>query len=67
MIYRYPATRADGVRECPAVIVRVWSETLVNLRLLEDGPLVPEWCTSVELEAENAVGTPGRWSWPTKV
>jgi hypothetical protein len=32
----------------PAVIVRAWSDTLVNVRIFQDGPDVP-WMASVPL------------------
>lgn len=46
------------VKELPAVIVRVWTETCVNLKILTDGP-VDVWKTSV------VQGTGEySWSWP---
>lgn len=70
VIYRYHPTElcahTNGAIECPAVIVRVWNERTVNLKLIEDGPM-DSWRTSVLAEDENAAGTPGRWSWPVKV
>jgi hypothetical protein len=47
----------------PAVIVRVWNETVVtvNLHVLLDGSDT-HWATSI---AEGA--GPGRWAWPERV
>ncbi len=48
----------NGVDVAPAVIVRAWSDTEVNVRVLRDGPDVPWMCsvplfqTREELEAE---------------
>ena len=44
----------NGADTAPAVITRVWSDTLVNVRVLHDGPSqAPEgridWVTSVPL------------------
>ena len=44
----------------PAVIVRVWSPSCVNLKVFADGPATP-WHTSV-----NFGDQPGQWSWPTR-
>lgn len=44
--------------ELPAVIVRVWSDNLVNLKVLTDGPY-DIWVTSVQYGHE-----PRHWSWP---
>lgn len=42
----------------PAIIVRVWSEETVNLKIFTDGP-VDVWKTSV-LQGDGQ----GNWSWP---
>jgi hypothetical protein len=47
----------------PAVIVRVWSDTCVNLKVLTDGP-VDGWKTSVNIADEN--NKEGFWSWPVR-
>lgn len=53
----------NGADECPAVIVRVWGDECVNLRLLTDGPpCAVEWRTSALLGDQ-----PGQWSWPPRV
>ena len=51
----------NGAAECPATIVRVFSDTCVNLKLLNDGEGVP-WRTSVLLGTGG-----GQWSWPVFV
>jgi hypothetical protein len=54
-------TLYDGFEPCPAVIVRVWSDTCVNLKVFIDGPQ-DMWVTSV------CEGTgPRSWHWPAKV
>jgi len=52
----------------PAVIVRVWSDTTVNLQVFTDGdndglPAV-KWDTSVQLDPARALRT---WHWPERV
>lgn len=44
----------------PAVIVRVWSETTVNLKVITDGP-IDVWKTSVSQGDQ-----PGNWNWPVR-
>jgi hypothetical protein len=44
--------------QLPAVIVAVWSDECVNLRVLQDGPDVP-WVTSVPLGTGEYT-----WQWP---
>ena len=46
-----------------AVVVRVWDEECVNLRLLEDGPDTP-WMTSVPYHEDKREFS---WSWPPLV
>lgn len=47
--------------DLPAVIVRVWSDTCVNLKVFTDGP-TDVWKTSVLLGDK-----PGEWGWPIYV
>ncbi len=54
-----PGVVNNGSLECPAVIVRVWSDTCVNLRLLFDGAGELPWKTSV-LCGDDV----GQWRWP---
>lgn len=63
----------NGSSVCPAVIVRVWSDTCVNLRLLRDGTpdsinfgfVAEDWKTSVVLDESKT--QPMGWSWPERV
>jgi len=41
----------NGADHAPAVIVRAWSDEMVNVRVFQDGPNVP-WMTSVPLFAD---------------
>lgn len=43
--------------DLPAIIVRVWSDTCVNIKVITDGP-VDVWKTSVVLGDQ-----PGEWSY----
>jgi hypothetical protein len=45
----------------PAVIVRVWSDNCVNLKVITDGP-VDEWKTSVQLQLSSEQKY--CWAWP---
>ncbi len=45
----------------PAIVVAVWSEECVNLRVVTDGNL-DLWRTSVTQGDK-----PGQWNWPEKV
>ena len=53
--------RYNYAKILPAIIVRVWSDTCVNLKVFTDGPN-DGWKTSVVLGNE-----PGQWSWPPYV
>jgi hypothetical protein len=46
--------------ELPAVVVNVWGESCINLRVICDGKL-DMWKTSI---TEGT--TPGTWHWPVK-
>ncbi len=50
----------NGADECPAVVVRVWSDTCVNLKLLTDGAQT-QWVTSASLGDGE-----GQWNWPAR-
>ena len=45
-----PATN-NGADEAPAIITRVWSDTIVNARVLLDGDQTP-WKTSISLHPD---------------
>ncbi len=51
----------NGASYCPAIIVRVWPDEVVNLRLFVDGMLSTTWRTSVHEGTE-----PGQYSWPPR-
>lgn len=54
----------------PAIITHVWSETCVNLNVLNDGSftLAADECpTSVVMTADPANPTPRSWFWPPRV
>lgn len=65
VIYKYgeheKCQHTNGSAECPAVIVRVWSDTTVNLKLIEDGPH-DNWKTSA---TKGEAG--GQWNWPNRL
>ena len=52
----------NGATEAPAIITRVWSDTLVNVRVLSDSDRSPEWRTSVALYEEKP-DEPGHVAW----
>lgn len=71
--YVLPDGKNKGERR-PAIVVRVWSETTVNLQVFTDGDGNPEnndglpsvlWQTSRQHDEENR--SPGTWHWPERV
>ena len=65
VIYKYHDNEkpsAFTADECAAVIVRVHSDTCVNLRLIEDAHAAPPLKTSVVLGTQ-----PTTWHWPERV
>lgn len=52
-----PKLLYNGASILPAVVVRVWSDTCVNLQIFTDGPTGTFWKTSV-LEGDE----PGKWT-----
>lgn len=46
----------------PAMVVRVWSEELVNLQVFLDGAAA-HWATSRALDPDEGMGT---WHWPAR-
>lgn len=65
--YKPSAERVDALHELgcnhpeimPAVIVAVWSDECVNLKVLVDGPAADMWVTSANRGDET-----GQWNWP---
>ena len=49
-------------RTVPAIIVAVWSDDCVNLRVFQDGPGVPLWKTSIVEKSASHGGD--YWEWP---
>lgn len=48
---------------CPAIIVAVWSDTCVNLRVMLDGT-DEFWALSRNPIDMDGLDIPGRWFWP---
>lgn len=62
-----PATN-NGSKIAAAVITRVWSDKVINVHVLADGPQ-SEWRTSVVQVDDLAERGPGIhfWAWPPRV
>lgn len=58
----FQALRGNGnnVNELPAIIVNVWSDTCVNLKVIGDAP-IDLWKTSM-----NQGDGEGNWNWPVR-
>lgn len=56
---------SNGATEVPAVIVRVWNDTCVNLKVLTDGP-TDLWRTSVTTGPTVPNQEDSYWSWPAR-
>lgn len=50
--------RVNFAEKLPAIIVRVWSDGVVNLKIITDGP-EDIWDTSVHMG-----DGPHQWNWP---
>lgn len=64
---------SNGAEVVPAIITRVWSDTMVNVMVFLDGPTLT-WRTSVPLYAgpeqyaeAKAIGRPMGCYWPPRV
>lgn len=71
VIVPMPATANNGATEAPAIISRVWSDDMVNVRILPDASNEVPARTSVKLFADKAAADafPGAhvaW-WPERV
>lgn len=53
------APNCNEANHLPAIIVAVWSDTLVNLSVIYDGNYIDPWKTSIN----EGIGQ-GEWSWP---
>lgn len=65
-----PAANGTKGQPYPAVITHVWSDTCVNLNVLNDGSFTlsrDECPTSVTLAADASNPTPRTWHWPPRV
>ncbi|MEV4858937.1 hypothetical protein [Streptomyces ossamyceticus] len=60
----------NGADIAPAVITRVWSDTVVNVRVLLDGDSAPQWRTSLtHTDTLDDVADDvrlSRWTWPPR-
>lgn len=65
-----PAGNGTKGQPYPAVITHVWSDTCVNLNVLNDGSFTlsrDECPTSVNLATDPDNPSPRTWSWPPRV
>ncbi|MCH5677823.1 hypothetical protein [Streptomyces gilvus] len=62
-----PATN-NGAAIAPGIITRVWSESIVNVRVLHDSDAI-SWRTSAIYRDsfDDIEGAPAVWSWPERV
>lgn len=68
VIYKLTETERayfNGADILPAVIVRVWSDTCVNLKVLTDGN-ADLWVTSSTLQDDTKSPQSRNWSWPER-
>lgn len=68
IVHYFPHSRefeGNDSSPLPAVIVRVWSDTCVNLKVFTDG-LNDVWKTSVTKNPDGVVNVSGFWDWPAK-
>lgn len=61
----------NGADVAPAVITRVWSDTVINVRVLLDSENPPQWRTSLThtdtLDGLDDAVRRARWMWPPRV
>lgn len=72
-VQKKPVGYGDALVHLPALIVAVWGESCVNLKVFTDGTNSDEqdmasvkWITSVSLDASEAP-QPRTWHWPEQV
>lgn len=58
--------QAGQSSQVPAIVVGVWSDTCVNLRVFTDGSQPLPCITSVSLKGEHS-GDGNFWEWPPRV
>jgi hypothetical protein len=51
-------SKVNFAEQQPAIIVRAWTDTIVNLKIITDGP-EDIWQTSVTMGDQ-----PNQWNWP---
>lgn len=56
----------NGAVSAPAVVTRVWSPTVVNVRVLADSDAAPAWRTSLTFveTLDHADSSAAVWTWP---
>ena len=62
-------TGNNGAGIASAIITRVWNDTMINVRVMTDGPDLP-WRTSLSYteDLDQYTGTDAcSWTWPTRV
>lgn len=62
VVYADHEREINGTRRHPAVVTRVWSPTVLNLRAITDGAGI-DWLPSVP-HASLADAGARRWHWP---
>lgn len=59
----------NGADTAPAIVVRTWTGTSINVRVLYDSQEPAEWRTSLvhadTLDGQDDNARPYRWTWPT--
>lgn len=61
-------TGNNGAGLAPAIVTRVWSSTMINVRIINDGPDLP-WRTSLSYtdDIDHLAGTDAcSWTWPPR-
>jgi len=61
------ATTAGPGYEEPATISKVWSDTCVNLHVMQQDTLTPIRLETSRLLDESETPAPGTWHWPPRV
>lgn len=61
----------NGLDHAPATVVRVWSDTSINVKVSGDNNQPPEWRKSITLVDELPAFDPTKnmhvWCWPPRV
>lgn len=72
IVHYLPTCHSDKGQPWPAIITHVWSDTCVNLRVVEDPTFEIRWLrdamtSSVSQSDDPDKPTPGTWQWPPRV